>query len=67
MLRIALDDEQQRALELRTQAGEMVTLVKEYIALPEADRASRSAAFCQQAAARLSAMECALMAPEEGT
>ena len=67
LLRIALDDEQQRALELRTQAGEMVTLVKEYIALPEADRASRSAAFCQQAAARLSAVECALMAPEEGT
>ena len=67
MLRIALDDEQQRALELRTQAGEMVTLVKEYIALPEADRASRSAAFCQQAAVRLSAVECALMAPEEGT
>lgn len=67
MLRIALDDEQLRASELRTQAGEMVTLVKEYIALPEADRTSRCAAFCQQAAARLSAVECALMAPEEGT
>ena len=66
MLRIALDDEQQRALELRAQAGEMVTLVKEYIALPEADRTSRCAAFCQQAATRLSAVECALMAPQEG-
>ncbi|MGN0997614.1 MAG: hypothetical protein ACI4PG_11960 [Candidatus Ventricola sp.] len=65
MLRIALDDEQHRALELRAQAGEMVTLVKEYIALPEADRTSRCADFCQQAAARLSAVECALMAPEE--
>ena len=39
----------------------MVTLIKEYIALPEADRITHCGAFCQQAAARLSAVECALM------
>ena len=61
MLRIALDDEQMRSAQLRSSAGNMVTLIKEYIALPEADRADASAVFCQQAAARLSAMECALM------
>lgn len=61
LLRIALSDEQQRTANLRTQAGGMITVVKEYIALPEADRAAHCAAFCQQAAARLSAVECALM------
>ena len=43
----------------------MVTLMKEYIALPQSDRMSRCASFCQQAAARLSAVECALMDPQE--
>ena len=65
MLRIALSDEQQRGTKLREQAGGMVTLLKEYIALPEADRISHCSAFCQQAAERLSAVECALMEPVE--
>lgn len=64
MLRIALCDEQMRRSRLQSEAEGMVTLIKEYIALPEPDRASHCAAFCQQAAARLSAVECALM-PEE--
>ena len=61
MLRIALDDEQTRRANLALETGQMVTLIKEYIALPEADRSHQSAAFCEQAAARLSAVECALM------
>lgn len=65
MLRIALSDEQARAGQLREQAGGMVTLLKEYIALPEPDRLSHCAAFCQQAAERLSAVECALMEPAQ--
>ena len=39
----------------------MVTILKEFIALPESVRKSRCASFCQQAAQRLSAVECALM------
>lgn len=61
LLRIELDDEKQRASQLRTQTEGMVTVLKEYIAMPDADRMSHCAAFCQQAAARLSAVECALM------
>lgn len=61
MLRIALDDEHIRRARLASEAEQMVTLIKEFIALPDADRASHSQAFCQQAAARLSAVECALM------
>lgn len=64
MLRIALDDEQMRSSELRAQTEGMVMLLKEYIALPDSDRMSHCAAFCQQAAARLSAVECALMPPQ---
>ncbi len=61
VLRIELDDERTRRTQLRREAEGMVTVIKEYIALPDADRASHCGAFCQQAAARLSAMECALM------
>ena len=64
VLRIALDDEQGRFRRLRGEAESMVTLLKEYIALPEADRMSHCGDFCQQAAARLSAVECAMMAGE---
>ena len=64
VLRIALDDEQGRFRRLRGEAEGMVTLLKEYIALPEADRMSHCGDFCQQAAARLSAVECAMMAGE---
>lgn len=68
LLRIALTDERERAGHLRSEAGEMVTLIKEYVALPEADRLTHCNAFCRQAAERLSAVECALMpgdAPEQ--
>lgn len=61
MLRIALEDEQTRRNHLQSETQEMVSLIKEYIALPEADRATHCSAFCQQAAVRLSAVECALM------
>lgn len=61
MLRIALDDEQTRRDRLQSETEGMVTLIKEYIALPDADRLSHCGVFCQQAAARLSAVECALM------
>jgi len=61
LLRIALDDEQMRSAQLRHETGQMVNLLKEYIALPESDRASQASVFCQQAAMRLSAVECALM------
>ena len=64
MLRIALDDEQQRMGRLCAETGGMVTLIKEYIALPEGDRAAQTQAFCQQAAARLAAVECAMMQTE---
>ena len=60
MLRIALDDEQKKASRLREESLGMVTLLKEYIALPEEDRPAQAQLFCQQAAARLSAIECAL-------
>jgi len=61
MLRIALDDEQIRSAKLKAETEQMVTIVKEYIALPEAERMNHTAAFCAQAASRLSAVECALM------
>lgn len=61
MLRIALSDEQTRRGHLREQTQDMVTLLKEYLALPDGDRQARCAAFCEQAAQRLSAVECALM------
>ena len=61
MLRIALDDEQIRRAKLKTETEQMVSLLKEYIALPDQDRASHTAVFCAQAASRLSAVECALM------
>lgn len=61
MLRIALSDEQARRTRLAKETGGMVTLLKEYIALPEAERGSRTEAFCHQAAQRLSAVECAMM------
>ena len=61
VLRIHLADEQERGAQLRSEATGMVTLLKEYIALPETDRITHCGAFCQQAAARLSAVECALM------
>ncbi len=61
MLRIALDDEQTRRQTLCRETEGMVTLLKEYIALPDSARAAQTAAFCQQAAERLSAVECALM------
>ena len=64
MLRIALDDEMTRSRRLRTETEGMVTLMKEYIALPEQERAANTEAFCARAAARLSAVECALMAGE---
>ena len=63
MLRIVLDNEQTRSAHLRTEAEGMVTLVKEYIALPQSERLSQAERFCEQAAARLSAVECALMEP----
>ena len=63
MLRIALSDEQTRSANLRTETEGMVTLLKEYIALPQSDRLSHADRFCEQAAARLSAVECALMEP----
>lgn len=61
MLRIALSDEQEKRRQLAQEAGGMVTLLKEYIALPESERGSRMAAFCDQAAQRLAAVECAMM------
>ena len=63
MLRIALSDEQQRTKQLREEASGMVTLIKEYIALPQGERAGQMQVFCQQAAKRLAAVECALMEP----
>ena len=62
LLRIALDDEMARSRRLREETEGMVTMMKEYIALPEQERAQGMEAFCAQAAARLSAVECALMA-----
>lgn len=61
MLRIALDDEQKRFGRLKSEAGGMVTFFKEYVALPETARQSGLQAFCEQAAQRLSRVECALM------
>ena len=65
MLRIALDDEQMRRQQLKAETEGMVSLIKEYIALPENDRIQHTEIFCRQAAARLSAVECALMEPDE--
>jgi len=61
MLRIALDDAQQRKKRLCEEAGGMLTLIREYIALPQEERSSQTPFFCQQAAARLAAVECAMM------
>lgn len=65
MLRIALSDEQERSKTLRQETMGMVTMLKEYIALPDCEKAAQSAQFCHLAAARLSAVECALMEPPE--
>lgn len=61
LLRIALDDEKKRACRLRSETEGMLTVIREYIALPEEERPKNCAAFCQSAAARLSLVECALM------
>jgi len=61
MLRIALDDEQLRRESLARETGAMVTLIKEYIAIPAHERSAHTDIFCRQAAERLSAVECALM------
>ncbi|MBR2942208.1 MAG: hypothetical protein IKB82_02305 [Clostridia bacterium] len=66
MLRIALADEQQRTKRLCQEAGGMLTLIREYIALPQAERSSQTQVFCQQAAARLAAVECAMMDGQTG-
>lgn len=47
MLRIALDDEQKRFGKLKSEAGGMVTFLKEYVALPETERQSGLQAFCE--------------------
>ena len=60
MLRIALDDEQTRLESLARETGAMVTLIKEYIALPAHERGAHTDVFCRQAAERLSAVECAM-------
>ena len=65
MLRIALSDEQERSKTLRQETMGMVTMLKEYIALPDCEKAAQSAQFCHLAAERLSAVECALMEPQE--
>lgn len=66
VLRIALDDERTRMNALRSEAEGMVTLIKEYIALPDDARTAHTAAFCEQAAGRLCAVECAMMeTPQE--
>lgn len=64
LLRITLDDEQTRRKQLQTETESMVSLIKEYIALPQNERMSHTDMFCRQAAARLSAVECALMEPD---
>lgn len=61
MLRITLDDEQTRLKNLTRETEGMVSLLKEYIALPASERTTRADAFCRQAAERLCAVECALM------
>ena len=61
MLRISLDDEQTRRQRLAHETEGMVTLIKEYIALPVQKRSAHADLFCRQAAERLSAVECALM------
>lgn len=61
MLRIALDDANTRRETLARETGSMVTLIKEYIALPASGRNAHTEAFCRQAAERLCAVECALM------
>ncbi|MBR5226028.1 MAG: hypothetical protein IKV90_10255 [Clostridia bacterium] len=59
--RIALDEERTHKDKLRQETEGMVTVIKEFIALPERERPGRIDAFCRLAAARLSAVECALM------
>ena len=61
MLRIALDDEQKRFGRLKSEAGGMVTFLKEYVALPEDARQTGLNTFCEQAAQSLSRVECAMM------
>ena len=65
MLRIALDDEQMRREALGRETEAMVTLIKEYIALPPRERGAHTDVFCRQAAERLSAVECALGMPQD--
>ena len=61
MLRIALDDEHKRFERLQSEAGGMISLIKEYVALPEDARQTGLTAFCEQAAQSLSRVECAMM------
>ena len=60
VLRIELDDEQKRFARLQGETEGMVLMLKEYIALPDGERQSCLNTFCEQAAQRLSAMECAM-------
>ena len=61
MLRIALDDEHKRFERLQSEADGMISLIKEYVALPEDARQTGLNAFCEQAAQSLSRVECAMM------
>ena len=63
LLRIALDDEQTRRENLASETAAMVTLIKEYIALPARERSAHADIFCRQATERLCAVECALSDP----
>lgn len=64
MLRIALEDEQERRKKICLETEGMITMIKEYIALPHHEQADACDAFCRQAAKRLSAVECAMMHDE---
>ena len=46
---------------LREEAGGMVTLMKEFIALPKENRLEGAETFCHQASLRLAAVESAMM------
>ena len=56
-----LDDEHKRFERLQSEAGGMISLIKEYVALPEDARQTGLNAFCEQAAQSLSRVECAMM------
>ncbi len=57
LARIALDDARREMEQLRTRCLALLTTIKEYLGMPEADRAEQSGMFCEKLGAHMASLE----------